>query len=140
MDDVIKAVILYVDRTEDTAAARYMRISQGIAWLILSGRVGAGVRLPGVERLHAETGMTVETFSRAYAILVERQLVEIRKGSGTYVRSLPNQRAALQEHLTDEFARMVDTARLVGIDDELMMQCCEAALQQGKDERVRATA
>jgi GntR family transcriptional repressor for pyruvate dehydrogenase complex len=57
--------------------------------LILSGRFGAGDRLPAERTLAAEFGVSRPTVRQAVAVLAARGLVESRVGSGTFVVGVP---------------------------------------------------
>src|ERR671914_487319 len=60
-----------------------------LAWrlraLILSGRLGAGDKLPGVRELAAGAGVNVNTARAIYRRLEDERLVVSRHGQGTFV-------------------------------------------------------
>jgi DNA-binding LacI/PurR family transcriptional regulator len=61
------------------------QLSQQLTWLIASGQIGEGERLPSVRKLAQQLGMSLHTVRAAYAQLESDNLVTTRQGSGTTV-------------------------------------------------------
>jgi DNA-binding LacI/PurR family transcriptional regulator len=80
-------------RSEDTLAHQ---LEQQIAWLIASGTLEAGDRLPSVRTLADRLGINLHTVRSAYQKLEADGLVETRRGRGTTVRPFEPQRIARQ--------------------------------------------
>lgn len=87
-----------------------------LAWrlraLILSGRLGAGDKLPGVRELAAGAGVNVNTARAIYRRLDDEGLVVSRHGQGTFVVPHVATLPALEQVAADAAA----TARSLGID------------------------
>ena len=87
-----------------------------LAWrlraLILSGRLGAGERLPGVRELAAGSGVNVNTARSIYRRLEQDGLVASRHGQGTFV--VPH--VAASPALEQVAADAAESARALGID------------------------
>lgn len=69
---------------------------------ILSGDLPAGARLPSTRELARRFKLHPNTVSAAYRELTEQRWIELRQGSGVYVRPLDGDslsRAALSDHL-----------------------------------------
>jgi DNA-binding transcriptional regulator YhcF (GntR family) len=87
-----------------------------LAWrlraLILSGRLGAGEKLPGVRELAAGAGVNVNTARAIYRRLEDEELVVSRHGQGTFV--VPH--VAASPALEQVAAEAAESARAMGID------------------------
>jgi DNA-binding transcriptional regulator YhcF (GntR family) len=79
--------------------------------LIMSGRLAAGERLPGVRELAAGAGVNVNTARALYRRLEEEGLTVSRHGSGTFVA----EGAAAQPFLEQLVAEAEEAARAHGI-------------------------
>jgi DNA-binding transcriptional regulator YhcF (GntR family) len=114
------------ERPRDTAAVQGaapdverdgdLPVGVNLAWrlraLILSGRLGAGDKLPGVRELAVGVGVNVNTARSIYRRLEDEGLVVSRHGQGTYV--LPH--VAASPALEQVAAEAAETARSLGID------------------------
>jgi DNA-binding transcriptional MocR family regulator/DNA-binding transcriptional LysR family regulator len=67
---------------------QYVRLANEIEQQILSGKYGAGEKLPSLRKLHASTGRSISTVYQAYSELENRGVVEVREKSGFYARPL----------------------------------------------------
>ena len=87
-----------------------------LAWrlraLILSGRLGAGEKLPGVRELAAGAGVNVNTARAIYRRLEDEELVVSRHGQGTFVVL----HVAASPALEQVAAEAAESARAMGID------------------------
>jgi len=72
----------------------YHQLAALLSGRIESGELQAGARLPSEPELSREHGIGRPTVRQATELLVQRGLIERRRGSGTYVRS-PEQRVDL---------------------------------------------
>lgn len=73
----------------DPTQYRYVQIADHIEQQIDSGRLQAGAALPAIGRLAEEYGVARMTIIRATQVLVDRELVVVLRGRGTYVRRPP---------------------------------------------------
>ncbi|WP_322011238.1 PLP-dependent aminotransferase family protein [Paraburkholderia sp. J12] len=64
---------------------RYEELANTIATEIAAGRIKAGTRLPSVRTLTTQYGIGQTTVFRAYYLLEERGLIQVRERSGYYV-------------------------------------------------------
>lgn len=67
----------------------YQQLAELLSRQIASGSLLAGARLPSEPELARQHGIGRPTVRQATELLVQRGLVERRRGSGTYVRSAP---------------------------------------------------
>lgn len=67
----------------------YQQLAELLSRQITGGGLSVGARLPSEPELAKEHGIGRPTVRQATELLVQRGLVERRRGSGTYVRSAP---------------------------------------------------
>jgi GntR family transcriptional regulator len=70
-----------------SAIPLYFQIQQDLASLIASGAIAPGGRLPTEEALVEKYGVSRTTIRKAIQELERLELIEIRRGKGTFVRS-----------------------------------------------------
>jgi DNA-binding transcriptional MocR family regulator len=80
-------------RGEETTEATYRLLARALRLLILDGRVGLGVRLPGERELALALGVSRTTLTAAYGQLRDEGYLLSRRGSGSFTH-LPGGRAA----------------------------------------------
>lgn len=99
----------------DAPAAVYQQIADGIRALIARGELLDGVELPSVRQLGAQIGVNLNTVARAYRILAEEGLVELKQGASARVvagvqlsaREVPMVDEEARRRLFDLFSRWV---------------------------------
>lgn len=79
-------------RAEDSAEPAYRQLAQALRMLVLDGRIGINVRLPGERELAAALGLSRTTIAAAFDRLRDEGYLESRQGSGSVTR-LPAARA-----------------------------------------------
>ncbi|WP_031298408.1 MocR-like transcription factor YczR [Sphingobium lactosutens] len=80
-------------RAQDSAEPAYRQLAQALRMLVLDGRVGLNVRLPGERELAAALGLSRTTIAAAFDRLRDEGFLESRQGSGSVTR-LPAGHAA----------------------------------------------
>ena len=73
----------------DARIPRYLQLAQLLRQDIMSGTWGAGDMLPGENAIASRYEVSPQTVRSAVAVLRGEDLVETRRGAGTFVRSLP---------------------------------------------------
>lgn len=79
-------------RAEGNAEPAYRQLAQALRMLILDGRIGLDVRLPGERELAGALALSRTTISAAFDRLREEGYLQSRQGSGSVTR-LPSARA-----------------------------------------------
>ena len=107
------------------------QIATQLRMAVLSGDLHPCERLPSVRVLARRFGLHHNTVSAAYRRLEQEGWVDVRRGSGVYVReragSAPEVRALGLESLEEAVSSLVGFARSVGVDgDELARLVREA--------------
>ena len=83
---------------DDRLASR--RVASALRDLIAAGEYGPGDQLPSYRQLSAEHDVAINTAQVAVRSLANEGLVEIRHGSGAFVRSASADAPSLREELT----------------------------------------
>jgi DNA-binding transcriptional MocR family regulator len=76
-------------RVEESAEPAYRQLAQALRMLVLDGRVGLNVRLPGERELAAALGLSRTTIAAAFDRLRDEGYLESRQGSGSVTRLPP---------------------------------------------------
>jgi GntR family transcriptional regulator len=125
-----------LDATPDVGRDDDLPVGVQLAWrlraLILSGRLAAGERLPGVRDLAGATAVNVNTARAVYRRLEQEGLVVSQHGMGTFVT--PN--AALSPALEQVAAEAVEAARGLGIEPRELARTIYAG--SGPEDRTAA--
>lgn len=123
---------LVVDTTDPTPA--YEQLRRQLEQAIRSGAVAPGHRLPPIRQLARDLGLAAGTVSRTYHELELAGLVTGARGGGTRVRDGVTAVAAqqLRAGLDRSAADLVRQARLVGADDQAVLDAVARALRDGR--------
>ena len=81
---------------QDTAPAQYLQIALDIAARIDRGELAEGARLYGRSLLSSEYGVSPETIRRAFRLLADMKVIEVKPQSGATVLSADSARRYLQ--------------------------------------------
>jgi len=76
----------------------YAQLERGFRAAIAAGRIHAGDRLPTVRELAVELRVNANTVARVYADLERAEVIETRRGVGSFVRATSAKARPPQEH------------------------------------------
>jgi GntR family transcriptional regulator len=76
----------------------YTQLDRAIRAAIAAGRLQAGEQLPTVRQLAVDLRVNANTVARVYADLERDDVLETRRGVGTFVRAGPAQARSADEH------------------------------------------
>jgi GntR family transcriptional regulator, transcriptional repressor for pyruvate dehydrogenase complex len=110
----------------------YRQIADQIRMLIRNGEFVAGARLPPERDLARELGVSRPSVREALIALEVEGLVEVRIGSGIYVRAVPNGHA---RDATDAFAGPFELLRARRVIES---ECAALAAKEGTRTQLRA--
>ena len=97
---------------DEAQVPRWQQIAAGLRADILAGRVAPGERLPNEQVLAERFGVNRHTLRQAVQALAREGHVQVRQGSGTFVRELVLDYALQRRtRLTENLARMGETAQ-----------------------------
>lgn len=103
-------MLLRVDPSAATPLAT--QIAAAVRQSIAAGDVTRGERLPAARELAESLGVNLHTVLRAYAVLRDEGLIELRRGRGAVVTG---EQPALQARLRTACAAFVAEARELGV-------------------------
>jgi GntR family transcriptional regulator len=110
----------------------YQQIADDVRRLVARGELGEGDILPSVRELGAAVGVNLNTVARAYRILADEGLIELKHGASARVRAaVPKKAAAViddsdRKRLDDLISRWV----LRGADRRTIKRLLEDALDR----------
>ncbi len=81
--------LLGVWRVVESPEPAYRQLAQALRMLVLDGRIGLNVRLPGERELAAALGLSRTTIAAAFDRLRDEGFLESRQGSGSVTRLPP---------------------------------------------------
>jgi GntR family transcriptional regulator len=113
----------------------YAQLAERLRAAIASGELVAGEALPSVRQLAVMLRLNPGTVVQAYRELERSGLVELRQGSGTYVRTLSSSRRAAEQSVVAARLANEMLARGVGLglSGEDLLKALRTAL--GEDHR-----
>src|SRR5438105_10180783 len=100
----------------------YHQLERSIKFAIATGKLRIGDQLPTVRQLAVDLRINANTVAKVYAELERANLVETRRGVGTFINARPNEAASRRDRdrqlreLTDHFIAETGT-RGFSIDD-----------------------
>jgi len=116
------------------------QIATQLRMAVLSGDLRPGERLPSVRALARRFDLHHNTVSAAYRRLEQEGWVEVRRGSGVYVRerssSAPEARALGLVSLEEAVAGLVAFARSMGVEGEELVRLVSVADRTRKTDRI----
>lgn len=92
----------------------YLQLVAAIRGAIVRGDVSPGERLPAARDLAASLGMNMHTVLRAYRMLADEGVIELRRGRGAVVTRRPEGRAQVEAAARE----LADLARAHGMARE----------------------
>jgi DNA-binding transcriptional MocR family regulator len=119
-------------RNDANGEAAYRQLARALRLLILDGRVGIGIRLPGERELAHALGLSRTTLASAYDQLREEGYIVSRQGSGSVTR-LPAARvpaADESDHETGGSGNMLDWTAAALPAPQAVWHAYEDALHQ----------
>src|SRR5579862_1317370 len=106
---------------EASSVPIYLQLAEQLKYLISTGELQPGSRLPSARHLSGNLNVNRNTVLKAYAVLAQRGYVEARRGAGTVVSSdlgagAESDRTRLDPALVASLDALVSEARRLGIE------------------------
>jgi GntR family transcriptional regulator len=123
--------VLRIDASDPTPI--WSQIEEGVRRLVASGALKPGTLVPSVRDLARELRINPATVAKAYQGLADGGVLEIRRGSGTYVADEPPSlpRAERGKQLREAATRYASLAVTLGVSREEAAEALDAAWQKG---------
>jgi GntR family transcriptional regulator len=123
--------VLRIDPADPTPM--WSQIEEGVRRLVASGALKPGTLVPSVRDLARELRINPATVNKAYQRLADGGVLEIRRGSGTYVADEPPSlpRAERGKQLREAATRYASLAVTLGVSREEAAEALDAAWQKG---------
>lgn len=120
--------------------AIYRQIVNQVKYIVASGRLEAGDRLPSIRQLAKQLLINPNTVARAYRELEQEGVIETRQGAGTTVtdRALPLARKEKVRILSERIDALLTEARQLGIDHDEIVRILERRQKDLKTGRKKA--
>ena len=107
----------------------YLQLRDRLVALIMDGVLQEGDALPSVRQISSEQRINPVTVSKAIQMLVDDQLVETKRGLGTYVVDGAKNKLAIEERtrfLTEEWPQIAERIERLGLKlDDLLGQSAD---------------
>jgi GntR family transcriptional regulator len=116
-----------IDRNDERPI--YVQIVDEVRSSLILGLLKPGDRLPAVRDLARRLQINLHTVRHAYSVLAEQQIVTVRRGAGTRIRTTLNNEAILdRDHLLRDIAvRSLRTANRHGFEAEELVAALRRA-------------
>jgi len=113
----------------------YVQLMDRVKHAVETGALREGDQLPTIRSLAEELVMNPNTVVRAYRELVHEGIVELRHGSGAFIRESSGGRARLIREARGIVRTAVDRMHALGLTDDELRRVFENELAQTHAER-----
>ncbi|MBW3111906.1 MULTISPECIES: GntR family transcriptional regulator [Bacillaceae] len=123
--------------TEEYTASKpiYIQIADRIIREIVRNELSPGDKLPSVREMAVQSGVNPNTIQRTYSELERMDIVETRRGQGTFVTEREEVLTVLNEKVQREVIEsFIRNMKELGLTKEQMIQGVEKYLGQGREE------
>lgn len=116
----------------------YVQLIEQIKHAVETGALKAGDQLPTIRQVAVDLVVNPNTVVRGYRELEHEGVVELRHGSGAYIRESAGGRVPLIRKAHGLVAGMLDRLEDLGLKEEEIRRVCESELSQlGMKQRSR---
>ncbi|KAA0563734.1 GntR family transcriptional regulator [Rossellomorea aquimaris] len=119
--------------TEEYTASKpiYLQIADRIIREIVRKELSPGDKLPSVREMAVQSGVNPNTIQRTYSELERMDIVETRRGQGTFVTEKEEVLSVLNEKVQEEVIELfIKNMRELGLTKEQMIKGVERYLAQ----------
>ena len=117
----------------------YQQLMGQIKHAVETGAVRAGEQLPTIRKVAEELAMNPNTVARAYRELEHQGVIEVRRGSGAYIREPRTSSKASSIRRSSELLRpAIEAAMALGLTEPELRRVFESELSRLLDEATTA--
>ena len=121
----------------------YLQIADEVCDRIITGQCCCGERIPSIRELAVSLGVNPNTVTRSYQSLLDRQIIENRRGIGYFVtteamKNILEERRA--EFIRSELPNLFRTMQLLGLDIEALNEYYTKFNQEVKQDEPKDNA
>jgi GntR family transcriptional regulator len=106
----------------------YLQLIEQVKHAVATGALRAGDQLPGIRRLAMELVMNPNTVVRAYRELEHEGVIELKQGSGAFIREPPESRAQVMRKAQAILQPALDRLAALGLSEEEIRRVVESEL------------
>jgi GntR family transcriptional regulator len=111
----------------------YMQIADKIILDVLQGKQKTGEKLPSVREMAVQMGVNPNTIQRTYSELERMNIVETRRGQGTFVTENIEMMQKIRETLQFEvIGTFVEKMEEIGVTKEKMMELLQKYIREDR--------
>lgn len=119
-----------------SAVPLWHQIERGLRRLLAAGSLRPGTQVPSVRDLASHLRVNPATVAKAYQALTDADLLEVRRGEGTFAREAKHPAGAKErrEGLREAAGQYADAARSLGATEEHAVKELRSAWATDKGE------
>lgn len=118
----------------------YLQLIEQVKHAVATGALRSGDQLPGIRRLAMELVMNPNTVVRAYRELEHEGVIELKQGSGAFIREPPESRAQVMRKAQAILQPALDRLAALGLSGEEIRRVFESELSESSAGRTQKTA
>jgi len=121
----------------------YLQIADEVCDRILAGECGSGERIPSIRELAVSLGVNPNTVTRSYESLLDRQIIENRRGIGYFVTESALQnilKERREEFIRNDLPNMFKTMKLLGLGVDAINEYYTKFMQEVSDNETKDIA
>jgi DNA-binding transcriptional regulator YhcF (GntR family) len=111
----------------------YLQIADEVCDRILTGECCCGERIPSIRELAVNLGVNPNTVTRSYQSLLDRHIIENRRGIGYFVTDVAKQHILEErraEFIRSELPKLFRAMQFLGLDMEALKEYYEKFNQE----------
>jgi GntR family transcriptional regulator len=114
----------------------YLQLMEQVKHAVETGALNEGEQLPTIRKVAEDLVMNPNTVARAYRELESEGVIEVRHGSGAFIKGSAASRASLIQKGRNVVKTTLERLLSLGLTDEEIRRVFENELAQGQRERL----
>lgn len=113
----------------------YLQIADRVYYRLIRSELSPGDKLPSVREMAVQMKVNPNTIQRTYSEMERLEIVETRRGQGTFIAERSDLKAELKDRLTkDVFKRFIQEMAELGLSPEEMIDGIKQYAEEANDE------